>query len=198
MISRKKKLYITQILFLLIGMLILIFTYKTNKEQTKVSTSDKQTKIANKKNQEIDSDVFLDIQYSGIDLSGNRYILKAKKAVSVRDKKELINMNFVSAVFYIKDGTELFISSEEGVYNNKTLDMIFTKNVQGEYNGDKLFSQRAEYSNSKNYFIISDEISVESKKGKLLADKLVFDLKEKTLDISSYENKKVNAQIDLK
>ena len=149
MIGRKKKLYITQILFLLIGMLILIFTYKTNKEQTNVSTSDTQLKITNKKNQEIDSDVFLDIQYSGIDLSGNRYILKAKKAVSVKDKKELINMNFVTAVFYIKDGTELFISSEEGVYNNKTLDMIFTKNVQGEYNGDKLFSQRAEYSNSK-------------------------------------------------
>ena len=36
-------------------------------------------------------------------------------------------MSFVNAIFYFKDNTILTIDSDEGVYNNKTLDMIFEK-----------------------------------------------------------------------
>ena len=34
-------------------------------------------------------------------------------------------MNIVKATFYFKDGTVLYVNSDEGIYNNKTLDMIF-------------------------------------------------------------------------
>ena len=36
-----------------------------------------------------------------------------------------------------------------GIYNNKTLDMIFEKNVKANYEESKLFAEKAEYSNSK-------------------------------------------------
>ena len=34
-------------------------------------------------------------------------------------------MKFVEAIFYFKDDTVLNVKSNEGIYNNKTLDMKF-------------------------------------------------------------------------
>ena len=63
---------------------------------------------------------------------------------------------------------------------------------------DKLYSQKAEYSNFKNYIVISNDVRVESEKGNLFADELVFDIEKKTLDISSLNDDKVNAYIKVK
>ena len=43
---------------------------------------------------------FTDIEYSGLDLNGNRYILKSKRAEFEVEKPELILMNIVKATFY--------------------------------------------------------------------------------------------------
>ena len=199
--KRKKKIYIIQSLLLISGLIILFFTYKNNDSQTTRGNSKElnQTniKIQNDQNDE-GVDVFYNIKYSGLDLAGNRYIIKAEKASADKAKSEVLILNSVNAVFYFKDGTELVIFSREGVYNNKTLDIIFTKDVEAKYNKNKLYSQKAEYSNSQNYVIISNNVSIESEKGNMFADKLFFDIKEKTLNISAFNDSKINANIDIK
>ena len=62
----------------------------------------------------------------------------------------------------------------------------------------KLFAQKAEYFNSKNYIEISENVRVKSDEGKLYAEKLFLDIKEETLNISSSNDEKVNAVINLK
>ena len=200
MINRKKKIYLTQVFFLIAGITVLIFTYQKRDSSSldQISKETDRSKIFKEADQIDGEDVFYNIKYSGIDLSGNRYILEAGKAISKKDNEEIIDMISVNAIFYIKDGTELYIKSDNGVYNNKTLDMIFNNNVEAVYEDSKLFSQKAEYSNSKNFFIISKDISVESKKGKLSANELFFDLKEEKLNISSSNEEVVNAVIDVK
>ena len=37
----------------------------------------------------------------------------------------MVSMRDVEAIFYFKDNTVLNVKSDEGVYNNKSLDMIF-------------------------------------------------------------------------
>ena len=103
-------------------------------------------------------DVFYNIEYSGLDLSGNRYILRAKEAFNEQNNQNIIKMKEVEAIFYFKDDTILKIFSEKGIYNNKTLDMIFTKNVKADYEGSSLIAQKAEYSNSKNFLHISEKV----------------------------------------
>ena len=206
MINRKEKIYLIQILFLIAGIIILIYTYKfkdKNSSQTnQASLTKKQIRHNVKKNdseKDIDgNDVFYNIKYSGLDLAGNRYMLSAKVASTDKLNQEIINMNFVDAIFYFRDGTELNVFSENAIYNNKTLDIIFSKNVEAIYGENKLYSQKAEYSNTKNYVIISDNVSVESKKGNLFAENLFFDMKKGTLNISALNNNKVNANINLK
>lgn len=200
MISRKKKLVIAQITLFLLGVLIIIFTYYNKNQNEQIITKENKEKIKNQLNEQnnASSDIFYEIKYSGIDLSGNRYILTSKEASSNKVNPELVDMKFVEANFYFKDNTVLNVISDEGTYNNKTLDMIFNKNVNAKYEGSKLVADKANYSNSKSYLIISDNVIVTDQKGVVTADRLLFDIKKQNLNIISLNNNKINARINMK
>ncbi len=201
MTERKKKLIIIQISLLIVGSLIILFTYSdlNVSDKEKIITSETQKKIDEQlKNESQDGDIFFNIEYSGLDLAGNRFILKSKEAFNKKANEEIVNMKFVEAFFYFKDGTILEILSDSGVYNNKTLDMNFDGNVIAKYEGSELFAQKAEYSNSKSFLMISNNVKVKDYRGTMFADKLFFDIKKQKLNITSAINDKVNANVNLK
>lgn len=199
--NRKKKLRIIQFSLLLTSLIILIFSYSN-----RFKLSDKDIiseEIQNKVDKQLskqtdDGDTFYNISFSGLDLSGNRYILNAEEAKNDKIKPEIIYMKEIDAIFYFKDGTDLKILADKGVYNNKSLNMIFEKNIKAFYENSTLLAEKAKFSNSEGLLIVSDEIRFKDQKGILIADKLLFDVKKQTLNISAFENKKVNANIDLK
>ena len=199
MIERKKKLRITQFILLISGLLIIFFTY-INKEKfpsEKFINIETQEKIEKQlSNQE--GDVFFDIEYTGLDLAGNRYVLKSKEAITDKLNQERIKMKNVEAIFYFKDDTILKVWSEEGTYNNRTLDMIFKRNIKALYEGSELYAQRADFSNSNGYLTITEDVKVKDFRGTMVADKLLFDIKKQTLDIASFNDGKINANINLK
>ena len=201
MTERKKKLIIIQISLLVVGSLIILFTYSdlNVSDKEKIITSETQKRIDEQlKNEAQDGDIFFNIEYSGLDLAGNRFILKSKEASNKKTNEEIVSMKFVEAFFYFKDGTVLKIKSDSGVYNNKTLDMKFDGNVMAKYEGSELFAQKAEYSNSKSFLMISNNVKVKDYRGTMFADKLFFDIKKQTLNIASTKDDKVNANINLK
>ena len=201
--NRKKKLRTIQSFFLISGILIIFYTYNKNIENEDKILISKETQIKIRQ-QLLDErnnskDIFYNIEYSGLlDLNGNRYNIKSKEAINNPDIIELVNLNFVDAKFYFKDDTVLKIISEKGIYNNKTLDVEFFGNVRGEYLDSKLFSQKASFSNSEGLVTISDNVKILDIRGKMIADELLFDIRNKTLDIKSNNNAKVKANINLK
>ena len=201
--ERKKKIRLAQIIFLFLGLFTIFFTYlkrETNQKETLISVETKkkiEKQLSDQKSLN-DNDTFYNVEYSGFDLNGNSYIIKCKEAVVNKNSIELIKMQFVNAKFYFKDDTTLFINSESGIYNNKTLDIQFSKNVRGSYLNSKLFAQNANYSNSNGYVSISNNVIIEDPKGSMFAKKLLFDIKTKTLKISSSQNERVKANITLK
>ena len=198
--NRKKKIVIAQITFFFFLFLILIITYYNKNQSEQIISKENENKIINQLNKQSDvsDDIFYEIQYSGIDLSGNRYILTSKEASSSKENPELVNMKFVEANFYFKDNTVLNVLSDKGTYNNKTLDMIFDENVKAKYEGSRLVANKANYSNSESFLIISDNVTVTDQKGTVVADKLIFDIKKQHLNIISLNNNKINANINLK
>ena len=199
--GRKKKLRIIQLSLLILGTFIIFFTYfdKDKDFKKKIISSEKQEKIKKQlQNTSSEVDVFYNIEYSGLDMSGNRYILRSKEAFSNKTNQEVVTMKGVNAIFYFKDDTILNISSEKGVYNNKSLDMSFQKNIKANYEGSRLLAQKAEYSNSKNFLKISENVEIYDVKGNIKSDIIFFDLKKQTLKIDSFNNSKINANINLK
>ena len=198
--NRKKKLRLIQTSLFLLGVLIIFITYKDNSNLSKnnVVTKEIREKINKQKNISDSGDVFYNIEYSGLDLSGNRYKLKSEEAISIKSNPDIIKMKSVEASFYFKDDTILNIVSDKGNYNNKTLDMTFSKNVKADYMQSKLYADKGEFSNSQGYLTITGNVVVEDIRGTVLADKLFFDIKKQTLQIAAFNDDKINANINIK
>ena len=201
--NRKKKIKSIQAGLIFTGLILFFLIYSNKKEDESGLNSVKlipKSELNEKldKGEANDGDVFYNIEYSGFDLAGNRYILKAKEALSNQQEKNYVKMKYVEAFFYFKDDTILKVFSEKGVYNNKSLDMVFSKNVLANYEGSSLTSQKAEYSNSKNFLRISEKVSLEDPRGNFYADELYFDLKNQTLNMNSNDNNKINLNLNVK
>ena len=194
-----KKNRIIQISLFIIGTLILFFTYsdKKLKKSKIIIPTETKNKLENLQSSKDGSDTFYNIEYSGFDLEGNRYVLKAEEAINNKDNQDIVIMKLVNAYFYFKDDT-VVVKADAGIYNNRTLDMKFNGNIKVLYGKSKLFAQKAEYSNSKSYLTVYDKVEIIDTKGTMVADRLFFDIKNGTLDISSMNNNLVNTQLNLK
>ena len=199
--DRKKKLRIVQLCLISIGILTLIFTYSDKINLKKKSSTAQELKKEIDENmvnniENANGNVFYNIEYSGLDLAGNRYILKSQSAINNSLDSDLIDMTGVTAVFYFKDGTILKIKSNFGEYNNSTLDINFKSDIKAEYGESTLEAQYAEYSNSRGFLTVTDNVIVNDIQGNLVADKLLFDIKSQILEIETFNDKRISVNVD--
>ena len=189
MTSRKKNLFLIQFTIFIVGAALLYNTYRDKNKET-------ETTVRMEANATPDTNSFTDIEYSGFDLTGNRYVLEARQADFKTETPEFINMKFVVAKFYLKDDTVLIVVSDEGIYNNVTLDMNFKKNVKVDYLTHNLLSDSLFYSNSNAKLIATGNVRGESiEKGEFNADNVEYNLADKTLNFSMFGNKRVNVKL---
>ena len=197
MIDRKKRLRLIQISLLLFGCLIIYLTYYSSDIDQNKEKTVKKIQKKSKENISEEKDVFFNIEYSGFDLQGNRYLLKSEEAYIDEKNAEIVYMTSVDATFYFKDDTILYVKAKKGIYNNKSLDMKFENDVKANYLKSVLFAEKAEYSNSKSFLSIYENVRINDIKGNLIADKLLFDITDQKLNITSFSNGKINANVKL-
>ena len=196
--ERKKKLRLFQAILLIVGIIIIFIIYTDKGLFLNKKINQKATPLIENETTGQKENIFYNIEYSGLDLAGNRYIIKSKEATTNASNQEIVNMKFVESFFYFKDDTVLKVKSDYGTYNNKTLDMFFNSNVKANYQNSVLFAENAEYSNSENFLSISGKVKIEDFKGTMFADKLLFDIKKHKLNITSFNDDKINANLNLK
>jgi hypothetical protein len=187
--NRKKKIFLIQLTIFLVASTLIYNTYRDEKKET-------ENFVKIEAETAPDTNSFNDIEYSGFDLTGNRYVLKAEKATFRTKRPELINMETVVAKFYLKDSTVLTVVSDEGLYNNITFDMGFSENVLADYLTHKIFSDSLSYSSSNAKLIATGNVHGESiDKGEFNADNVEYDLTNKTLNFSMFASKRVNVKL---
>ena len=189
MTSRKKILFLIQLTIFFIAIALLYNTYSDKSKETESLVKIKTTTDS-------DTNSFTDIEYSGFDLTGNRYVLNAGKADFKTETPELINMRLVNAKFFLKDDTILTVVSDKGIYNNITLDMEFIENVKANYLTHNLLSDLLSYSNSNSKLIATGNVRGTSiEKGEFTADNVEYNLNSKTLNFSMFGSKQVNVKL---
>ena len=188
------KRILSQITLLLLGVIIIFFTYfYAGKDKTKKTVEVKEKEIT----EEIQNkNTFENIKYEGEDASGNNFVINSEYAEFENETPNLIDMRNILCNFYFKDGTVLKITSDFGVYDNLTNDMSFEQNVKMFYLESKLFSEKANFVNSENYLFVEGNVIAEGLEGNLKADKMNFDLTKKKLRISMYNQDKVNIKVN--
>ena len=184
--KRKKNLFLVQVTIFFIATALLYNTYR-DKNEIIAEVKDRATPNVNS---------FTDIEYSGFDLNGNRYVLKAGKANFKTETPEIVNMKRVVSEFYLKNDTILTVVSDIGTYNNITLDMVFKENVKTDYLTHNLYSDILSYSNSNAKLIATGNVRGESiEKGEFKADNAEYNLANKTLSFSMFGSEQVNIKI---
>ena len=91
--NRKKKLILIQVSLFVIGMMIIFTTYKDNTRLSKNIFVPKEIKDKinkQKKSKTESGDIFYNIEYTGLDLSGNRYVLQSEEASMTRPNQILL------------------------------------------------------------------------------------------------------------
>jgi hypothetical protein len=191
------KIKFIQISLLLLAFVLIFFTYFSNLKKKQPSANLDQIKtIKPDRQKEKALNVFFDVQYGGFDKNGNRFVIGSKYANFEIDRPNIIKMEQILCTFYFKDGTNLTIVSDYGIYNNVTDDMEFTENVKMNYLENILFSEKANFFNVKNKLLIEGNIKTKSPEGELQADKLDINLDSKKLKTSMYNDKKVNIKVN--
>ena len=202
MMNRKKKLRFTQISFLLLGLIVIAITYLSKNDSNNEAIISKNLqkeinkKLVNKNDQ--NKNKFYNVNYSGLDLEGNRYTIKSKEATNSDLNPNIVVMNNITATFYFKDSTKLKVLSRKGEYNNKSLDIKFDGEVKAFYEDGKLSAEKAEFSNSQSFLTVSEKVKIVDQKGTVIADKMIFDLNTKKLNITSEQNNLIKSNIKLK
>ena len=189
--TNKKKIFQLSLIF--IGLIIIFFTYFFNLE--KKQPSEVVTETETKENEEfLEEGVnrFENVEYKGIDNTGNKFTIGSQFAEFKKEKPELIFMENVECFFTFKDNTVLLISSKKGIYNNISNDMQFSEDVKMDYLENTIFSDRANFNNYENQLLIAGNVRGDGPTTNLKADELDFDLNTKDLKISMYNEDRVN------
>ena len=188
--TNKKKIFQLSLVF--IGLLIIFFTYFFNLE--KKQPFEVVTETETKENEEfLEEGVnrFENVEYKGIDNTGNKFTIGSQFAEFKKEKPELIFMENVECFFTFKDNTMLLISSKKGIYNNISNDMQFSEDVKMDYLENTIFSDRANFNNYENQLLIAGNVRGDGPTTNLKADELDFDLNTKDLKISMYSEERV-------
>tara|TARA_A100001015_G_C15005242_1_gene720343 strand:- start:784 stop:1380 length:597 start_codon:yes stop_codon:yes gene_type:complete len=195
--ERKKKILFIQILIFIFACTLIFFSYYNQN----VDISKNSIKKPDLTEEKLPSDTaskntFNDVEYKGVDLSGNRYSIKSKVADFEIEKPELINMQIMKATFYFKDGTILTVTGDRGTYNNKTNNMTFRDNIIALYEDYEIYSDNLDYFNTKSLLMVYGNVKSMGNEGKVEADNLKVDLSAKTIDLSMLNNN--NVKVNLK
>ncbi len=183
---QKKTLIQTVLLFLIL--LITVSFY-----QSYLQIKPEITKNEINDNQEVgDGNLIKDLSYFSKDINENTYLLKAKTGSTDKENPNLIKLYDVRAIIDFNKKNEIMVTSREAIYNNITYDTKFIGNVLIEFESQTITCDNMNAKLSENIAIISGNIIYKNEFSQFYADKIEFDLLDKSSKITMFDkNEKI-------
>ena len=183
--NKKTLIQIVLLSFLLIISVSFYYNYfsvdiKTDKEEIKNNVKSN------------DQNLIKDLSYFSKDIHGNEYIIKAKTGMADIENPNLINLQNVNAKIKFDKKNEIIVTSHEAIYNNTTYDTKFSGDVLITFEDQIVTCDFMEAKLSENIAIISGNIFYKNYSSEIYADKIEFNLLERSSKISMFnENEKI-------
>ena len=145
----------------------------------------KEVQVIEKINEEQNSDstYINDINYTSIDVRGNKYQITAKLAEIKIENSNVMFLTDVIAFVFIKDKNTVKITSNFGKYNTINYDTIFSENVIVVYPGHIITGEYLDFSFLTNLGIFKTNVIYNGEKTNLFADKIEMNLTTKDTKI---------------
>ena len=150
-------------------------------KESELTSKDKENDLINK-----NFNVIENLEYRSFDSLGNEYIIKAKKAESILDNIDILNLTEVNGLILLTNKPSIKIFSKYATHNKKNFNTKFYNQVQVTHENIKILSENLDLLYNKNlvnlYNIYDNSI--------LKADKVVFDMLTKDISINMYNQYK--------
>ena len=127
------------------------------------------------------------LTYKKFDIQNNSYLIEASESTIKENKNEVL-MKDVKARINYKDNEELFIFSNNAIFNNKTFQTNFYNGVKLIFRDQKLESDNLDLLFDKNIAIFRDNVRYENLDTNMFSDEILINLLTREVTISSKKN----------
>ena len=195
--------------FIQFGIIVLIIlliylTYNYINKSRKVSNIVEKTELnkfvekkISKNEETLDKNVISELTYKSLDDNGNIYEINSDSgSIQENDKSTLLLKNVEAKILVYGHGN-VYIFSDNALYNKVSLDTHFYENVNLIYQDHDIKSDDLFLKYSDKKVKISNNVYYESENSKLIADEVTMNLLNKVSKIyMTNKNKKVKAIIN--
>ena len=172
-------------LFIFLVLIIVSFSFYFNFLKTNKTSDLKEIEI--KKNSsllESDNNLIKNLEYNVTFDNNTKYTITAELSeLKYEDDIEIVEMQFVTAIFNDKDGIPLIITSKNASYNNLNYNTSFSNNVKVIYLTNVLLSEKLDINFNKNIIKIYENVVYEGLQGTVKADNVKLNLMSKNMEI---------------
>ena len=184
-----------QIVLILTLSFILIFTFYKyfhvegvveNTNENKIIENE-EDKIIQKNNKD---SVIYNLSYKKFDMQNNAYFIEASEGIINENTNEVLMIDVKATINY-KDNEELFIFSNNAIFNNKTFQTNFYNGVKLIFRDQKLESDNLDFLFDKNIAIFRDNVRYENLDTNMFSDEILINLLTKEVTISSKKKVKI-------
>ena len=172
-------------LFIFLILIIVSFSFYFNFLKTNKTSDLKEIEI--KKNSSIlesDNNLIKNLEYNVTFDNNTKYTITAELSeLKYEDDIEIVEMQFVTAIFNDKDGIPLIITSKNASYNNLNYNTSFSNNVKVIYLTNVLLSEKLDINFNKNIIKIYENVVYEGLQGTVKADNVKLNLMSKNMEI---------------
>ena len=195
--KREKKI---QVVLLIVGIFLVLFTYFyypymiTNKSLVGKDTQEDFPAVSSDTNENTTS--FENLEYKGLYDLDKKFIVKSKKAHIDNNEPDIVHMNNMHVILYLKDGRVVNIFSDKGKYNKANYDCFFKKNVRATDGETKIFSDNLDLLGNESSVKVYNNVSINYPTGSLLrADIIDYDFEKKNFKVSMFKDKRIKMKI---
>ena len=140
---------------------------------------------------ESDNNLIKNLEYNVTFDNNTKYTITAEfSELRYEDNIEIVEMQFVTAIFNDKDGIPLIVTSKNASYNNSNYNTKFSNNVKVIYLSNILLSEKLDINFSENIVKIYENVVYEGLQGTVKADNVKLNLASKNMEIFMQNNNK--------
>tara|TARA_B100000780_G_C21038477_1_gene416573 strand:+ start:407 stop:982 length:576 start_codon:yes stop_codon:yes gene_type:complete len=156
----------------------------------KVEKNTSQNIEINDSSESSSSNFIKDINYTSVDLKGNKYQIFADEAEIDINNANIMYLKNVVGYVYMKNSKTIKITSDFGKYNTKNYDTIFSKNVIVAYPSHKITGNYLDFSLLNDIGTMSGNVFYLGDKNNLKADMIEVIISTKDTKIFMNSEKK--------
>ncbi len=187
---------IIQLSLISIGLVLILGTYflypKINEKKFIKNKSIVTTETTEEK---IEENLFENIEYKGIYGLDNSFVVKSNKAEISDDEPNIVYMEEMHVILYMKTGKIINITSDKGRYDKVTYDCFFENNVKATDDKTIIFADNLDLLSSDDYAIVYNNVSLNSEEGQLQADKIDYNFIKKLYRVTMFDNETVKVKL---